>query len=771
MHAGEHVLGQAARGLDRLPVEQAVLDVLHGPADARLLEQRLELGPQVFLLAGRVVVEAAAGRAAVALELLDHALDQQLARRGLVGLAFGGKVGPGLVQHVDGQRQRGLVQHRQRAHRQADLHGGVLDHRRRNALAQHGRAFHHVRAEGAAGVEAPRIVHHDRQLAQRLHVVVGACHGLVVGLPAADDLHQLHLVHRAEEVDADKLLRPAAGLGQPADGQGGGVAGKEAALGQHGFGFLRDLRLQLALLEHGLDDEIAPLQRGCVGGGRDAVQQRLLVMRVHAALFDPRLRDLAAVGLAVLGLLRRHILQHRGDAATGLRVGDAGTHHAGAQDAHLLRLEARDVPGPRLAGLDGVQVEEEGVDHVLRHRPGHQAGEVTAFDARGGVVVHLRAFRHGGQRGLRGRVAPARLHLQHGRRHGQRTGDLRVGRRAAGHPVILGIPQMLGLRVLGDPGQGARAQVTLAAHQLVHHADLQRLVGAEQPAFHDVGLRAHQAQQAGELGDARTAGDQPQRQLWQAELQLGIVDRDAVVAHQRRLHATAQGAAIDAADHRDAQGLQRAEVLLDALDLGVDARRVGLGHAHHALQVGAGEEGLLGRSQDQALELVLVLQHLLGHGLQVVLPLQAHGVDGRALLVEGDGGDAPHGLVSDVITQGLELHGFYCFDSCLRPSIKRWRPIWSIKQWLRSKPHQRTPCTSLHRALALPPPVGEAEGAAGDSAGVTPSPRSSRFPCRRPRTAWPGRSAAGGGAARRSACPGSWRRWPPAGAPWQWRRR
>ncbi|HSR36536.1 MAG TPA: phosphoribosylformylglycinamidine synthase, partial [Desulfurivibrionaceae bacterium] len=43
---------------------------------------------------------------------------------------------------------------------------------------------------------------------------------------AADDLHQLHLVHRTEEVDADELRRPRAGGGQPADRQRGGVAGE-----------------------------------------------------------------------------------------------------------------------------------------------------------------------------------------------------------------------------------------------------------------------------------------------------------------------------------------------------------------------------------------------------------------------------------------------------------------------------------------------------------------------------------------------------------------
>jgi hypothetical protein len=55
--------------------------VLQVPGDAGLLEAGLELGPQALLgLAFGVVVEAAAGGAAGALEFLDHALDQQFAR-------------------------------------------------------------------------------------------------------------------------------------------------------------------------------------------------------------------------------------------------------------------------------------------------------------------------------------------------------------------------------------------------------------------------------------------------------------------------------------------------------------------------------------------------------------------------------------------------------------------------------------------------------------------------------------------------------------------
>jgi hypothetical protein len=63
----------------------------------------------------------------------------------------------------------------------------------------------------------------------------------------------------------------------------------------------------------------------------------------------------------------------------------------------------------------------------------------------------------------------------------------------------------------------------------MHEAELLRLARAEQLALQQVGLRAHQAEQARHLGDAGAAGDQAQRDLGQAELDLAVVHGDAVV--------------------------------------------------------------------------------------------------------------------------------------------------------------------------------------------------------------------------------------------------
>ena len=124
--------------------------------------------------ASRQRIRAADTSTPTPVELLDHAFDDQFARRGDVGTALGAVVGARLVEHVDRQRERGFVQHSQRAHRHACLQPSLLHLRRGNALAQHGRAFHHEGAEHAAREEAARDVHHDGDLAERLHVVEGA---------------------------------------------------------------------------------------------------------------------------------------------------------------------------------------------------------------------------------------------------------------------------------------------------------------------------------------------------------------------------------------------------------------------------------------------------------------------------------------------------------------------------------------------------------------------------------------------------------------------
>ena len=132
----------------------------------------------------------------------------------------------------------------------------VLDQRRVDALLQHRHALVHEGAEAAAGVEAAAVVDDDRRLAQLPDVVERAGERVVAGLLAEDDLDQRHLVDRREEVDADELRRALRGLREARDRQRRGVAREHRVLRDHGLGLRGDVGLDLAVLEHRLDDEV-----------------------------------------------------------------------------------------------------------------------------------------------------------------------------------------------------------------------------------------------------------------------------------------------------------------------------------------------------------------------------------------------------------------------------------------------------------------------------------------------------------------------------------
>ena len=212
MHAGQHAFAEATRGFNRLAEQDAVFHVSDVPGHTGLFKLCCQARPQGFFgaefggfLAG-VIVKTATTGAAGALDFLHHFFNEQLARGGHIGLAFSGKVGLGLFHHMHAQRHGGFVNHRQRAHGHAALQAGVFNRGGGDAFRQHGHTFHHESAKHPAGEKAARVVHHNRDLADGLHIVKCAGHGFVVGLFAADDLHQLHFVDRAEEVDADEFL-------------------------------------------------------------------------------------------------------------------------------------------------------------------------------------------------------------------------------------------------------------------------------------------------------------------------------------------------------------------------------------------------------------------------------------------------------------------------------------------------------------------------------------------------------------------------------------
>ena len=282
------------------------------------------------------------------------------------------------------------------------------------------------RADHARGVEAATVVDDDRGLADRQHVVEHPGQRLVRSLLALDDFHQRHLVDGREEVDPDEVLLPLDTGRQTGDRQRRGVRPEQRVGLDDVFDLLEHLVLEVLALEHRLDHEVDAGQVRGVGRRRDPVEQRLGLLFCGAALRQrPGFQPLG-VTLALLRGLDADVLEHHIETGLGRDIRDSGAHHSGAQHADLLDRRLADALGPRTAGGDVLQVEEERLDHVLRDLAGDQLREVAALDAAGGVEVHLRTLDGGVQ------DRPRRRHRRALELLAQQRGERRQDRRERG---------------------------------------------------------------------------------------------------------------------------------------------------------------------------------------------------------------------------------------------------------------------------------------------------------------------------------------------------
>ena len=411
---------------------------------------------------------------------------------------------------------------------------------------------------------------------------------------------------------------PAGELG---DRQGRGVGAQQRVgvdvrhhLGEH-------LRLERRVLEDRLDDQVAAGEVLGRGGRGDPAEQLLGLVRRELAALDALGVEPGGVGLALLGRFHRDVLEHDLHAGAGAGVGDAGAHHPGAEDADLGGLPALDALRAQGSGVDRLEVEEEGLDHVLGLLVDDQVGEVAALDPRRGVEVDLRALDRGAHDRARRGIDRALGLLAQQRREGrQELCERRRLRGAAGHLVAGAVPRVL-RRVLvvlvgQDPRLRGGHELLAGRHDLVDEPRGQRALRVELGAGHeDVHQGGLQAQHAYDAGDPAAAGQQAERGLGQADLDRAVVHRDPAVGRERDLEATAERGAVDRRDDGAREGLQPAQAGLDRLAHREDLVGVVRGGGDHALEVAAGEERLLGAGQDDPGDLVLLVVQPLDRGL------------------------------------------------------------------------------------------------------------------------------------------------------------
>ena len=206
--------------------------------------------------------------------------------------------------------------------------------------------------------------------------------------------------------------------------------------------------------------------------------------------------------------------------------------------------------------------------------PTTSVGQVARLDPRGGVEVDLRALDRGGhdrpRRGVDralGLLAQQRRERRQERRErGRAAGCRRASCSPRGPTGSDAASGRRGARgsTPSRPGRAPRGSATSSSTRPFScaSAGLKRV-----PWQQDVHQRGLDAEHPDDAGDAAAAGQQAERRLGQAELDLAVVDDDPVVAGQRDLEAAAERGAVDRGDDRLRKVSSRRRSALMRLDL------------------------------------------------------------------------------------------------------------------------------------------------------------------------------------------------------------
>ena len=241
-------------------------------------------------------------------------------------------------------------------HRHAELFHCGVECFRLDALVQHAKGLLHVRPEHPIDEESRRVLDRQRQLVDLTH----ECRGLFgVGrssVGAGHDLHEHHLRHRIEKVDAHQATRVLEVGTDVGELQARGVGREDGA----GLGQRLELREQRALgfdvLEDRFDDDIRSGRADARGVRNQSVERIANAARIAQAPLE-QCRSTLDRRRQFLG---RRVLQRNGNAAHRADGRDVAAHDAGTDDVNMLCLEGR-VLAKRLHTL----LQEEDADQVL----------------------------------------------------------------------------------------------------------------------------------------------------------------------------------------------------------------------------------------------------------------------------------------------------------------------------------------------------------------------------------------------------------------------
>ena len=601
--------------------------------------------PQPLALASGVIAIEPGIRLLAQTPSVGHGKQNPIHRRVRIGIAHRGLCRLG---NLHAQIDRGFIDQLQRPQRHAHQLCGIFNQRRFHTFGDHADAFVDIGNDAAVGVEEAGIVDDDGRLADLAHEIQRLCHCAIPRGLAPDDLDQHHLVDRREEMDADELLGPLAGLGQTTDRQGRGIGGKDAVGSNGGLDAGRHLGLHLGVFEHRFHDQVAAGKGGMLGGGQNAPQHLGLLLGRHFPALNALVEQVFGMGTAPVGRLLRGIDQYHVNPGIGGNIGDARPHHACANHtklAHrLIRLRRANCPF-----FQCFLVDEQRPDHRPGGRVQQHAGEPARLDPQGSVERDKRAFIDSRQQRLGRRINTHRLAQHHGTRPDEGHEPRRLIGGAARHLVALGIPgfHQIGIGCGQDPLLGP-CQQRLGGDNLVNQAGGLCRLRVAQLAFQQEGGGSQRPHLAHQPCRAARAGENADHDLGQADLCLWIVGGNDAVAGQRQFQTNAKGGSRQGRDNRLAalQGLgihpgafDPAQDAVNARDAVEDALRAVLLHPRDDVQVHAPGKVLFRRSQDDAFYR-RIGQRLAHQRIQQGEAFGGHHVHRFARHVPGQGGHA-----------------------------------------------------------------------------------------------------------------------------------
>ena len=386
----------------------------------------------------------------------------------------------------------------------------------------------------------------------------------------ADHLDQLHARYRIEEVHADEMVRPLQLRAQLLKRNARRIGGENRAGAHPGLYPRIDLALQIQDLRHRLDDEVGGARALAVEVGDESIERIANLGSLVPDLCEQvgRALDRAPERLDL------HVRKRHRKPMPRAPRGYVAAHGAGADDVHALT-------GPRAVG-QGFELlaQEEDPHQISRCFGGEEPRERSDLGLLHGARIAAVLLPEIDE-GVRGGIMRNGRLLRGLRAHA--PGGKPAGRRGIEDFDEHAAPT--GLEPAANGSHGGGGDMALG-HDRIHQTERSCPPGAHVAAGEHQGHGLDRIDQARQAHRASEPGMKTQHHLGKAEPR--VIDRNAVVASERDLEATAEAIAVDDGNDRHGEPVEAIDerVSLAQATLGC----VGLGHAAELTDVRAGNE-------------------------------------------------------------------------------------------------------------------------------------------------------------------------------------